>query len=580
MSATQQFREARDLLLALREDYDAAREAFAWPRPEHFNFALDWFDAVAADPARAEQDALVVVGKDGSAQRLSYRELSERSSRAAVWLRGLGVRRGDRILVMLDNQVELWEGMLAGMKLGAVLLPTTTMLGPRDLAERIERGGVSWVLTNPGSTQKFAQVGGDFAVVETGTTEGPDAVGEHPLHRFADAASASADFEPDAPTPADDTLLLYFTSGTTSRAKLVEHSHASYPIGHLSTMYWIGLEPGDVHLNVASPGWGKHAWSNFFAPWIAEATVLVVNYDRFDAAELMDVMAREGVTSFCAPPTVWRMLIQADLSRLRTPPTKLVAAGEPLNPRVISHVASEWGAEIRDGFGQTETTVQIANSPGQPLKVGSLGRPMPGFDVVLVDQASGAPVAGAGEGQVALRTDPRPVGLMTGYLNDPARNDEAFRDGLYLTGDVMSRDELGTYTYVGRADDVFKASDYKISPFEVESVVIEHEAVAEVAVVPSPDETRLAVPKAYVVLREGHAPDAATAESILRHCRENLPPWSRVRRLEFAELPKTISGKIRRVELRGREQQLHGEGSGRRPAGTEYADTDFPGLKG
>ncbi|MCP3426706.1 AMP-binding protein [Rothia sp. AR01] len=609
MTVTEEFRQARDQLLRLREDYGAARREFEWPRFEHFNFALDWFDAVAATPEGGARNALVIVERDGSSQRVTYREMAERSARLASWLRAIGVGRGDRILLMLDNQVELWETVLAAAKLGAVLLPTTTMLGPSGLTERVERGRVGWVVTNPVNSAKFAEVPGDFSVIETGTEaadRAADPAAEHPHHAYALSREASPDFRPDRPTRADETLLLYFTSGTTSQAKLVEHTHVSYPVGHLSTMYWIGLEPGDVHLNVASPGWAKHAWSNVFAPWIAEATVMIYNYARFDAGALMSTMDAEGVTSFCAPPTVWRMLIQANLSQLRNPPAKVVAAGEPLNPRVILRVQQAWGLDIRDGFGQTETTVQIANTPGQPVKVGSVGRPLPGYDVELLHEDTGEVIEGAGEGEVCLVTDPRPVGLMPGYSDDPAKNDAVFRDGLYRTGDVMSRDENGLYTYVGRSDDVFKASDYKISPFELESVLIEHPAVAEAAVVPSPDPIRLAVPKAYVALRADAEPTAETAESILAHCREKLPPYARVRRLEFWELPKTVSGKIRRVELRAREEVLRpgdhaaGDLDGRGPgthvdagaaagdtasridgsAGREYADTDFPRLRG
>ncbi|MGK4066575.1 AMP-binding protein [Rothia sp. HC945] len=589
MTITDQFRQARDRLVALREDYHRAREEFEWPRFEHFNFALDWFDAVAATPERADQNALVVVEQDGSSRRLTYRDMSARSSQVANWMSSIGVRRGDRMILMLDNQVELWESMLAGIKLGVVLLPTTTMLGPKDLDERVTRGTVSWILTNSGSVAKFADVPGEFSVIETGELT-PGAVPGRDHYSYEDSRGASDTFTPEAPTPADETLLLYFTSGTTSRAKLVEHTHTSYPVGHLSTMYWIGLEPGDVHLNVASPGWAKHAWSNIFTPWIAEATVSIYNYSRFDAAALMKTMDAEGITSFCAPPTVWRMFIQADLSTLKTPPQKVVAAGEPLNPKVINRVRDAWGVDIRDGFGQTETTVQIANTPGQELEVGTVGRPLPGFDIVLVDPVSDEVVEGTGEGEVCIVTDPRPVGLMVQYKGDPAKNDEVFRNGVYHTGDIMSRDDGGNFTYVGRADDVFKASDYKLSPFELESVVIEHQAVAEAAVVPSPDPLRLAVPKAYVVLNSGHEPTAELAESILAHCRANLAPYARIRRLEFFDLPKTVSGKIRRVELRARERAFHGpEGEltdssrGERTTtqgyGHEFSESDFPGLK-
>ena len=338
----------------------------------------------------------------------------------------------------------------------------------------------------------------------------------------------------------------------------------SYPVGHLTTMYWLGLQPGDVHLNLSSPGWAKHAWSNFFAPWLAGATVAIFNYERFDAAALLNVISAHGVTTFCAPPTVWRMLIQADLSSVKTSLREVVGAGEPLNPEVIERVRDAWGLTLRDGYGQTETTLQIGNPPGQPLKPGSMGRPMPGYAVALIDPLTGEP---SDEGEICLDLSQRPLGLMVGYRDDDERTADAMRDGYYHTGNVASRDADGYITYVGRTDDVFKASDYRISPFELESVLIEHDAVAEAAVVPFPDPLRLAVPKAFVVLAAGWEPNRETALEIMRHAREHLAPYKRVRRIEFAELPKTISGKIRRVELRGYE-----DGG--------WSEADFPELRG
>src|SRR3954469_9094149 len=267
-------------------------------------------------------------------------------------------------------------------------------------------------------------------------------------------------------------------------------------------------------------------------------------------------MQRCGVTSFCAPPTVWRMLVQSDLTALRTPPRLVVGAGEPLNPEVIDQVAKAWGVTIRDGFGQTETSVQIANTPGQPVKPGSMGRPVPGFTIELIDPLTGEP---AGEGEICVALEPRPTGLMVGYHGDAQLTGERMADGYYHTGDVASRDDDGYITYVGRTDDVFKASDYRISPFELESVLLEHEAVVEAAVVPSPDPVRLAVPKAYVVLAEGWEASAGKAGTIFASAREHMPPFARIRRLEFADLPKTISGKIRRVELRAAERVKHAD---------------------
>jgi acetyl-CoA synthetase len=548
------FKAAREFLLAHRADYAAAYAGFRWPDDPAFNWALDWFDGELARGARRDAPALIITG--AGAVRLSFAALSERSSRVANGLRALGIGRGDRILLMLGNVAELWEVMLAAMKLSAVVVPATTLLTAEDLAERAGRAGAKLVIAAAADGAKLA---GLPCVTVGGAVPGST--------DYATLAAAAADFSPDGPTAAADPLLLYFTSGTTARPKLVQHSHASYPVGHLSTMYWLGLMPGDIHLNVSSPGWAKHAWSCVFAPWNAGATVFVANQPRFNAAGLLDAIVAGGVTTLCAPPTVWRMLIQEDLAAWKTDLREVCGAGEPLNPEVIERVRAAWGLTIRDGYGQTETSAQIGNPPGQPLKPGAMGRPLPGYRVLLLD-ADGRP---AEEGSLSLPLDPPPLALMQGYLNDDGTL-APIAGGAYRTGDVAARDADGYLTYIGRADDIFKASDYRISPFELESVLIEHEAVAEAAVVPAPDALRLAVPKAYVSLTAGHAPSAATALSIFRHLRARLAPYQRIRRLEFGELPKTISGKIRRVELR-RAEAAHAA----RPAG-EHREDDFPEL--
>jgi acetyl-CoA synthetase len=562
-ASTTAYRQARDTLLSLQGQHDRALAEFRWPDVgERFGWAVDWFDAIA----RGNHDcALWIVEEDGSETKLTFDEMATRSDQVAVWLESLGLRKGDHVLLMLGNQVELWETMLAVFKLGAVVMPTTAALGPADLRDRVDRGGARAVVANTADAAKFEEVPGDYLRVAVGGAPG--------WETYSDAyAVQGRPFE--TVTAASDPLLLYFTSGTTSKPKLVEHTQVSYPVGHLSTMYWIGVRPGDVHLAISSPGWAKHAWSCFFAPWIAEATIFVYNYTRFDAAALLDQIRRAGVTTFCAPPTVWRMLIQADLAGGPGSLRELLGAGEPLNPEVIAQVQQAWGLTIRDGYGQTETTLQIGNVAGERLKPGSMGRPMPGVPVALVDPLSGEP---AEEGEIVLDLSQHPVNLMTGYLGDPARQEEAMHGGWYHTGDVAQRDAEGYITYIGRTDDVFKASDYKVSPFELESVLIEHPAVAEAAVVPAPDPTRLAVPKAYIALAPGWEPNRDTAREILRHARENLAPYLRVRRIEFYELPKTISGKIRRVELRDREAKAF---EGGHSLSEEFRDEDFPEIRG
>ena len=402
------YRTARDQLVDVIGDYDKAVETFSWPRlTGTFNWATDWFDTIARGNDRT---ALWIVEEDDGEQKITFAEMAERSDRVATWLAQLGVGKGDRVILMLGNQVELWESMLAVAKLGAVIMPTTGALGAADLADRITRGGASYVIANAADTAKFADVEGDYTRIAVGRpVDG--------WHSYADADNVASAGPFTARTAVDDSMLIYFTSGTTSKPKLVEHSQISYPVGHLSTMAWIGLRPGDVHLAISSPGWAKHAWSCFFAPWIAEATIFVYNYPRFDAAALLDQIRRAGVNTFCAPPTVWRMLIQSDLGAKPEGLREILGAGEPLNPDVIAQVERAWGLTIRDGFGQTETTLQVGNTPGQPVQAGSMGRPMPGVPVVLIDPVSGEP---ADEGEICLDLQQEPAEPDDGLSRGPA----------------------------------------------------------------------------------------------------------------------------------------------------------------
>ena len=565
------FKEARAFLLKNRTDYDTAVKGFRWPDPAPFNWALDWFDAdLARDPESRDRTALWIV--DAGQQRetkLSFATLSRRSNQVANFLRAQGLRRGDHLLLLLGNVVPLWETMLAAMKLGVVVIPATTLLTASELQDRLDRGRARAVVATQDQVAKFAQLGADKLVnIVVGASSKVE--GWLP---FEQSAEFPQEFTPDGPTGADDPMLLYFTSGTTAKPKLVRHSMRSYPVGALSTMYWLGLQPGDVHLNISSPGWAKHAWSCFFAPWNAGATIFIVNQPRFEAKQLLTTIGRCGVTTLCAPPTVWRLFIQEKLADFKVSLREVCGAGEPLNPEVIDQVKAAWGLTIRDGYGQTETTALAGNSPGQKVKVGSMGRPLPGYRVKIMD-ADGH-VTKEGEVSLVLGAD-RPAGLMQGYQGEDGKLSGADGDH-YRSGDVVFVDDDGYFTFVGRSDDVFKSSDYRISPFELESVLIEHEAVAEAAVVPSPDPIRLAIPKAYVLLTGGVERSPETALSIFKHLHTRLAPFKRIRKLELVtELPKTISGKIRRVQLRRLEHDNNRDDALR---GQEFREEDFPELQ-
>ncbi|TYO64679.1 AMP-binding protein [Bradyrhizobium hipponense] len=562
------FQEARAFLLEHRTDYEAAVRGFRWPDPVPFNWALDWFDAELAGNAESkDRPAVWIVDAAQDRQtKLSFAALSRRSSQVANFLRAQGLKRGDHLLLLLGNVVPLWETMLAAIKLGVVVIPATTLLTADELRDRLDRGKAKAVVAAEDQVAKLTSLGSENVcrIVVGAVSDG--------WLSYDDAAEAPESFSPDGPTNPDDPMLLYFTSGTTAKPKVVRHSQRSYPVGHLSTMYWIGLKPGDVHLNISSPGWAKHAWSCFFAPWNAGATVFVVNQPRFDAKGLLATIGRCGVTTLCAPPTVWRLFIQENLASFKVALREVCGAGEPLNPEVIDQVQAAWGLTIRDGYGQTETTALAGNSPGQTIKVGSMGRPLPGYRVQISD-ADGNP---SKEGEVTLVLGSnRPAGLMQGYQSDDGGLSGA-EGALYSSGDVVFADDDGYLTFVGRSDDVFKSSDYRISPFELESVLLEHELVAEAAVVPSPDPIRLAIPKAFVLLSSGAERSPETALSIFRHLHTRLAPFKRIRRLEIvSELPKTISGKIRRVQLRRLERDDDRNDPLR---GREFREEDFPEL--
>ncbi|QMU68230.1 AMP-binding protein [Streptacidiphilus sp. P02-A3a] len=519
------FAAGRDLLLELRTDLDAARKAFSWPRPETFNWALEWFDVIAEDNHRP---ALEMVRANGSVRSISYLELSARSDQLANWLTGLGVSRGDRVMVVLDQQSELWETILACLKLGAVVIPTYTSLTRAEAADRITRGRVRHLVTRSGLTALF-----DDLPLTNRIAVGP-AVPGWLDHRAS--YQAPGPFLPDSPTGAADPAFAYFTSGTTSAPKLVLHTHVSYPIGHLSSMYFNGLMPGDRHLNVSAPGWAKHSWSSFFVPFSAEATLVVAEEDCAAPALLPRLLAEQRVTSLCAPPSYWTQLVEhlgSAAPRLR----EAASVGEPLPARVAEAVGAAWGVTLREGYGQTETTALIGTTPGMRSEPGWLGLPLPGWDMVVEDSV------------ICVDLNSPALGMMAGYDGDPERTNRAISGGRYRTGDIGEIRADGYIRVLGRSDDVFKSGGHRVSPYELEAVLRSHAEVRDAAVVPTAHPTLGKAAHAVVEVVHGAT---VTAADLLRYVDARVSSALRVHTLEFTErLPRTVSGKVRRASLTG-----------------------------
>src|SRR5215469_12041796 len=395
------FWAARNFLLQHHDNYAAAYRDFRWPKLGPFNWALDYFDVYASSN---DKPALWVVDDSGWEIKLSFAEMSSRSNQVANFLREQGVRRGDRIIVQLPNDVAMWEIMLAAIKLGAVVIPSATLLTVTDLRDRLERAQASHIITQLGLIEKFSTLDGDYSRIVVGGEQ----QGWIP---YSYAYDHNPRFTPEGDTNADDALMLYFTSGTTALPKLVLHTHESYPVGHLATMFWIGVRQDDVHFNISTPGWAKHAWSSFFAPWNAGSTVFVHNYERFNAKRTLDVITGCGVTTMCAPPTVWRLFILENLASFPVKLRELVSAGEPLNPEVIERVRNAWHITIRDGFGQTENVLLLGNFPGQTVRPGAVGRPSPGHEIVLLDLDGNE----SNDGEISVKCQLKPPSLMAGY---------------------------------------------------------------------------------------------------------------------------------------------------------------------
>jgi len=565
LAGLREFTAARDFLLNAR-NYQEAKAGFDWPELNQFNWALDYFDTLAG---KCSNPALMYVDDKGSETKVTFQAMKERSNKAANFLKALGLKRNDRIMLMMPSSIELFEVFLGAMKSGCVIIPASTLLTVDDIRDRIGRGKAKCIFTSAELTSRT-----DSASIPDFVFKVSVGGGQNGWTDYADVDDQSANFRTEGTFSSDDELLIYFTSGTTAKPKLVLQTHGSYPVGHLSTMYWIGARKGDVHYNISAPGWAKYAYSSIFGAWNAEATSFLYNYSgKFDPNRVLSVIESHNVSTLCAPPTVWRFLLLENLKDYRFSLRELISAGEPLNPEINQKVHDSTGLTIREGFGQSETTVSVGFFPGMEVKLGSMGVVAPGFSIEILDDEYN-PVPAKTDGILAIRVKPRrPVGVMEGYIDPREKNREVFVGDWYLTGDLASRDAEGYFWFIGRADDVFKSSDYRISAFEVESELMVHPSITEVAVVASPDPLRGFVPKAYVMLKPKLIASRELALEIFKFTRQRMAPYKRPRIVQFVdELPKTVSGKIKRTDLRKIETDQRSSTTRNKD---EYFESDF-----
>lgn len=521
-------------------------------KPSTFNWVTEVFESINV---KDHPQAPALIWTDGNQTRqFTFLDIHKECNRFLNFLRNRGVQQQDVIFSQMPLLPANWLCYLVAMKGGFQLIPAATILGVHDIVYRFGKLMPKVVIADLDNAKKI-----DEAEVLSGKSV--------PLKIIVNATKEGwvsfevtrdeSDIAMAAQTKPDDALFLFFTSGTTGMPKIVTHTHLSYPLGHLTTAAWIGLKHGDVHYNISQPGWAKFAWSSFFAPWNVGSTIFAFNQSgKFNAKEQLQMLQLHKVTTFCSPPTVLRMLILEELKAYKLSIRECVAAGEPLNPEIIETWERGTGLVLRDGYGQTESSCLVANLPGSKLKFGSMGKPTFLYDVVIADE-SGNELPTSEEGNIAIKTNTgKPNGIFTEYLGEPEKKKEVFKHGLYYTGDKAYKDEEGYIWFVGRDDDVIKASDYRVGPFEVESVLLEHESVVESAVVGSPHPVKGFEVKAFVILGSGYSPGKILADELFAYTRKNLAPYKMPRIIQFVnELPKTISGKIRRVELRAAEAQ-------------------------
>ena len=541
--------------------------------PEYYNFGFDVIDAWAKKDRN--KLAMIWVDQKGNERKYTFFDLMRLSNQAVNICLKYGIKKGDRVMLMLPRTPEWWIFTIALIKLGAVYCPATTMLTPKDLKYRIQVAGIKMIITMAEYADKVEEIREDCPTLAARLMI--DGVRDEwisypvELDYPAPCSHKLVNLPGMHRTKATDPLLIFFTSGTTGEPKMVIHNH-SYPLGHLVTaQLWHDLRPNDLHLTISDTGWGKSAWGKLYGQWIVGACIFV--YDirgRFHATEILPLLEKYGITTFCCPPTIYRMLILADLGKFDlTDLRHCCSAGEAINPEVIRAWEEGTGRTIYEGYGQTETVLCIGTLPGMKAKPGSMGRPMPGWHIELLDD-DGNPVGVGEEGRIAIKVDPRPVGLFSGYLNNSDENHKVFSNGFYFTGDKAYMDEDGYFWFIGRDDDVIKSSGYRIGPFEVESAIMEHPAVQEAAVVGSPDVLRGLVVKAFVVLKPGNRPTESLVKDIQKQVKRVTAPYKYPRLIEFVEsLPKTISGKIKRHELRDLEMKRFTENNSRPSSGIE-----------
>lgn len=539
------------------KSYDDFFENYRVSTPDNFNYAYDVVDAIAAKTPEAR--AMVWCNDKGGEATYNFDQMKRYSNKAANFFKGLGIKKGDPVMLILKRRYEFWFCLLGLHKLGAVCIPATHLLTKKDIVYRCNAADIKMIVSvaDDEVIRHVEEAMPDssslkFKAIVDGSHEGW-------IDFESELEKASDVFE--RPTGSEDTkngdmMLLYFTSGTTGMPKMVQHNF-TYPLGHILTAkYWQNVLDGGLHLTVADTGWAKAMWGKIYGQWIGGSAIFVYDYDKFVPKELLDVIVKHKVTSFCAPPTIYRFFIKEDLSRFDLSSLKHCSiAGEPLNPEVYNQFLKATGMKLMEGYGQTELTITLATFPWMEPKPGSMGKPAPGYDIDLLDENGNSCDVGE-EGQIVIHTDKRkPYGMFDGYYRDPDLTHKVWHDDIYYTGDMAWKDEDGYFWFVGRADDLIKSSGYRIGPFEVESALLEHPAVLECAITAVPDPDRGQIVKATVVLAKNYVASDSLVKELQDHVKKVTAPYKYPRLIEFvSELPKTISGKIRRVEIREHDE--------------------------